>query len=101
MTVFEVKGQIFEAGPGVCGSEAEAKVSGPDGKDVFVHAWYFEGCNGYTVKDESVYGRMNDDDTPDEKDCIEKYSEIDDAKNSKYYKVFTVLDQMLQLMEGD
>lgn len=101
MTVFEIKGQMFEAGPGVCGSEAEAKVSGSDGKDLFVHAWYFEGCNGYTVKTESVYGKMNDDDTQDQKDCIEKYEELDETKGSKYRKVFVALDKILKLIEGD
>ena len=101
MTVFEVNGQIFEAGPGVCGSEAEAKVSGPDGKDVFVHAWYFEGCYGYTVKKDSVYGKMNDDDTPDEKDCIERYDDLDKTKGSSYHKVFAVLNKVIRLMEGE
>lgn len=99
MTVFEVKGQMFEMGPGVCGSEAEARVSGMDGKEVFVHAWYFEGCNGYTVKNESVYGRMNDDDPPDEKECIEKYDDIEATKGSKYRKVFVGLNKVLKMIE--
>jgi len=101
MTVFEVKGQLFEAGPSVCGEEAEAKVTTPDGKDVFVHAWRFEGCNGYTVKDESVYGRMNDADVPDEKNCIERYDELEATKDSAYHHVFEALNTVIQLIEGE
>ena len=51
------------------------------------------------VKNESVYGRMNDDDPPDEKDCIEKYDDIEATKGSKYRKVFVGLDKVLKMIE--
>lgn len=100
MTVFELKGQIFEAGPGVCGSEAEAKVNIADGKDVFVYAWCFDGCYGFTVMNESVYGKINDNDVPDMENCIEQYDEFSDTADSGYHSIFAVLDEMLKLMEG-
>lgn len=99
MTVFELKGQIVEVGPGVCGSEAEATATGRDGRDVFIYTWRFDGCRSYTVSDKSVYGTMTTEEFDEEK-CAEHYEELEDAVHSKYYEVFKVLDQMVCLMEG-
>ena len=99
MTVFEVKGQLFEIGPGVCGSEAEAKVTGEDGKDVYVFAQCFEGCYDYSVRTESAFGKQNETDAPGG-EVLEEYEELSETKGSKYHKVFGVLEKMLKLIEG-
>lgn len=97
MTVFNLKGQIVEVGPGVCGSEAEAVVTDRDGRDVFVYTWRFDGCRSYTVSGTSAYGKMTTEEFDEEK-CEEYYDELDEAAESKYYEVFKVLDQMITLM---
>ena len=94
MTVFEVKGQLNEIGPGVCGSEAEAKVAGPDGEEVFVYAQCFEDCYNFGVYGKSIYGTM------DNGDAIEQYDELGEAEKSEYHPVFAVLDRVLRLIEG-
>ena len=99
MTVFEVKGQLFEIGPGVCGSEAEAKVTGEDGKDVYVFAQCFEGCYDYSIRTESAYGKLNGTEEPGG-DVLEQYEELSETKGSKYHKVFATLDKVLKLIEG-
>jgi len=99
MTVFEAKGQLFEIGPGVCGSEAEAKVTGEDGKDVYVFAQCFEGCYDYSVLTESAFGKLNSEDEPDG-EVLEEYEELSETKGSKYHKVFLVLEKVLKLIEG-
>ena len=72
MTVFNLKGQIVEVGPGVCGSEAEAVVTDRDGRDVFVYTWRFDGCRSYTVSGTSAYGKMTTEEFDEEK-CEEYY----------------------------
>ena len=101
MYVYDMKGQMVDAGPGIAGPEAEATVSVDGGKDVYVHAWHFEGCCGYTVSEKSFFGHMNDEKPYNEEDCVESYDELGDAKKSAYYGVFKVLNQMMRLMEGD
>jgi len=99
MMVFNVKGQMVEVGPGVVGVEAEAAVSNDCEKDVFVYAWSFDGCRGYSVSEKSNYGTMCDDGF-DEDNCIENYEELKGAEKSKYYAVFSALDNVLKLIEG-
>ena len=101
MEVIELNGQKVEFGPGVHGFEAEAKVNCPDGKTVFVHGECYGDAFNLTVTEESIYGTFADGGSLDDIDCLEMYNGIGDTTGSKYYKVFTVLDQMLQLMEGD
>lgn len=101
MEVIELKGQKVELGPGVHGYEAEAKVNCPDGKTVFVHGECYGDAFNLTVAEESIYGTFADGVSLDEIDCLERYNGIGYATKSQYYKAFIVLDQMLQLMEGD
>lgn len=100
MTVFSVKGRIFEVGPGVCGSEAEATVSGQDGKDVFVNVSRFEGCYNFGVYNRSVYGEENVDYASDEACIIEQYKELTSAKKSAYYKALKLLKDTVDLLES-
>lgn len=100
MTVLNVKGQMVELGPGVAGAEAEATVSTPDGEKVFVYAESFDGCCNFAVLSESFYGTMDSDASLDDVDCMERYEAIADTTGSAYRKVFVVLDQVIQLMEG-
>lgn len=100
MTVFSVKGQIFEVGPGVSGSEAEAIVSGKGGKDVFVNVSRFEDCYNFGVYNRSVYGEENVDYASDEACIIERYEELDGAKKSAYYKAFKLLKNTVDLLES-
>ena len=100
MKVIEMKGQKVELGPGVHGYEAEATVTGPDGKNVFVHGESFDDSFNLTVTEESLYGTVAEGDDLDRVDCLERYSGVGDTTKSKYHKVFLVIDQMIQLMEG-
>lgn len=100
MTVFDVKGRLNEIGPGVAGSEAEAQVTTPDGKDLFVYAGCFEECYTFAVSDQSIYETMGNGGSLDDVNCMELYEEMDDAKDSAYYKVFDVLNNVVQLIEG-
>lgn len=100
MMVFEIKGRIFEVGPGVSGSEAEATVSGPDGKDVFVAASHFEGCYNFGVYNRTVYGDENTDYANEEACIIEQYDELDAAKKSSYYKLLVLLKDNVDMLES-
>lgn len=100
MMVSEVKGRIFEVGPGVSGSEAEAIVTGHDGKDVFVAVSCFEGCYDFGVYNRTVYGDENVDYASDDACTIKKYNDLPSAKNSAYYKVLKLLKETVDLLES-
>ena len=100
MMVSNVKGQIFEIGPGVCGTEVEATVNTDNGHDVFVYVNIFEGIYGLMVTKKSVYGTNGDLDSLDKEDYIERYNDITETKKSSYRKVFAVLDKVCKLIEG-
>lgn len=97
---YEMKGRIFEAGPGVSGSEAEAVVSVPGGEDVFVAVSRFEGCYNMGVYNRSVYGDENVDYANDEACIIEQYEELVQAKKSRYYKLLKHLKATVDLLEA-
>lgn len=99
MMVSEVKGRIFEIGPGVSGSEAEATVTGQGGKDVFVSVSHFEGCYNFGVYNRSVYGDENVDYVSDKACIIERYDELPLKKDSAHYKVFKTLKDVVDLLE--
>lgn len=99
MTVFEIKGRVFEVGAGVSGSEAEATVSGQDGKDVFVAVSHFEGCYSFGVYNRSVYGDENVNYANDEACIIEQYDELDSADKSAYYKLLVLLKDNVDMLE--
>ena len=101
MKVVVIKGQKVELGPGVQGFEAEAEVVTPDGKSVFVYGECLNDCFNLTVTEESIYGSLSECESLDDIDCLERYEGLGDTTESKYHKVFVVLDQVLQLMEGD
>lgn len=100
MMVSEVKGRIFEVGPGVSGSEAEATVVGQDGKDVFVAASCFESCYDFGVYNRTVYGDENVDYVADESCIIERYEDLASAKESAYYKALKLLKDTVDLLEA-
>ena len=100
MEVFELKGHVVEIGPGVSGSEAEAIVVSPDGKEVFVHADRFEWCCNYTVSEKGYYGVVDGISGLDDSDYIEQYEELSETEGSAYYQIFVALDNVLQLIEG-
>ena len=100
MMASEVKGRIFEVGPGVSGSEAEATVTGQGGKDVFVSVSHFEGRYNFGVYNRSVYGDENVDYASDKACIIEQYEELPLKKDSAYYKVFKVLKSVVDMLES-
>lgn len=102
MMVTNLRAKVTTACAGMVGYDAEATVEEGSNNVKYVHANYYGDDVSLTVTDKSVFDYVTGQSEEDpHADVLEEYEGISDAENSKYIKVFAVLDQMLQLMEGD
>lgn len=101
MLVTKVRGKITTACAGVCGYDAEATIEDENGKVLYAHANDFNDGITFTISETSMYDYLTgqSDDDPDV-EFIEQYDGLGESTDSVYHKVFVVLDQVIQLMEG-
>ena len=97
--VKEIRGKKTMAEPGVFGYDAEAAVSGPDGKEVYVCVNSFDSERQYMVSRTSVYDYMAGDGDEPDMDFVEEYETFEDTKESAYRGVFELLDCIVTAME--
>lgn len=102
MFVTDVRGKVTTACDGMVGYDAEATIEEGIGNVKYARASYYGEDACFSVTDKSVFDYLTGQSDEDpHAETLEEYDGIGDAEGSKYIKVFTVLDQMLQLMEGD
>ena len=122
MDVVSIVGKKSFAAPGVYGYDAEAEVV-VDDVTVYVVANNYDGYTHYTVDGKSIFAEEEDDGEklevpfigdPDyeekaakflgeksTKEYIEYYTNMTDAKGSKYRKVFETLKKVIdRMIEG-
>lgn len=122
MDVVSIVGKKSFAAPGVYGYDAEAEVV-VDDVTVYVVANNYDGYTHYTVSEKSIFAEEADDGEeleipfigdPDyekkaakflgestEEEYIEYYTNMTDAKGSKYKKVFETLKKVIdRIIEG-
>ena len=97
--VYEIRSKSSFAGPGMRGYDAEARVEDLYGNDVYVHVNDYESRH-YTVSKTSVYDFMTGK-TDEDPNVVfdEEYDKLSDAKESKFFRVFNTLDNVIDLME--
>ena len=118
MDVVSIVGKKSFAGPGVYGYDAEAEVV-VDDVTVYVVVNNYDGYTHFTVSEKSIFAEEEDDGEdfevpfigdPDyeakaakftgesREEYIEYYTNADDAKLSKYRKVFATLGKVIDRM---
>lgn len=102
MLVTNLIAKITTACDGMVGYDAEATVEEGTENVKYARASYYGEDVCFSVTDKSVFDYLTGQSDEDpHAETLEEYEGIGDTTESKYHKVFTVLDQMLQLMEGD
>ena len=99
MFVTDLKGAVTTAGCASYGYDAEATVEEGIGNVKYVHANLWEDELTFTVSSTSYFDYMTGDKRKEPLVMFdEEYIGLDEAVDSKYYKVMQTLDQMITLM---